>query len=269
MKLKSLGLQTQLIMDNQTSQITENKSFIVCKTPERADYFWGNYLIMKSPPKKGDYKSWIQTYENEFCKIKDQGFCVILFDTIDGREAYLQDFIDNDFNVGEAKILTCTEIIKPKQVNEDLKIKAYSSDEDWNDYIDVHFTPNWDYGSDSDQKIFLKQNSDEFKSFSDTGIAQRYGAFLNGKMIADLGVYWENGVARFNNIATHRDHRRKGACRKLVYEVCKLLLERDDINTLVMEADEHYHAAKIYESVGFMPHQRLISLEWSDPKKFA
>ena len=40
------------------------------------------------------------------------------------------------------------------------------------------------------------------------------------------------------------------------------MLERNEITTLVMEADEDYHAARIYEEVGFEPTQRLISLEW-------
>lgn len=29
-----------------------------------------------------------------------------------------------------------------------------------------------------------------------------------------------------------------------------------------MEADEDYHAAEIYESVGFTPSEKLVKLEW-------
>jgi hypothetical protein len=32
--------------------------------------------------------------------------------------------------------------------------------------------------------------------------------------------------------------------------------------TLVIVADEDYHAAKIYESVGFAPTQRQIGIDW-------
>jgi hypothetical protein len=37
------------------------------------------------------------------------------------------------------------------------------------------------------------------------------------------------------------------------------------IEELVMEADEDYHAAGIYESVGFRPTQKQVGLEWFDP----
>ena len=72
---------------------------------------------------------------------------------------------------------------------------------------------------------------ESFRRFVESGNAQRYGAFLNGEMIAELGVFWEGNVARFNNVATHSDHRRKGACSSLVYHVSKIMLDRDEITT--------------------------------------
>lgn len=36
------------------------------------------------------------------------------------------------------------------------------------------------------------------------------------------------------------------------------------VDTLVMIADEHYHAARIYESVGFKPVEKIRGLTWWD-----
>jgi len=34
------------------------------------------------------------------------------------------------------------------------------------------------------------------------------------------------------------------------------------MKTLVMVADENYHAAKIYESIGFQPEEKQVGLDW-------
>ena len=63
--LKSYALRTSLIMDKFFATVGENNDYIVIKTPQRPDYFWGNYIIMKSPPTHGDYEEWISIFERE------------------------------------------------------------------------------------------------------------------------------------------------------------------------------------------------------------
>jgi ribosomal protein S18 acetylase RimI-like enzyme len=148
MLLNSLGIRMDLAFHRHFSQIVEKRDYIVVKTPERPSFFWGNYIIMRNPPKDGCHLSWIEI------------------------------------------------------------------------------------------------------------------------MVGDLGVYWENEIAIFTNVGTHRDFRRMGVCNTLVYEVSCKLLENPNINVLALETDENYHAARIYESVGFKPTERLIHLEWRDEARF-
>jgi len=157
-------------------------------------------------------------------------------------------------------------VIEPPKVNDKILVRELDLETEWKSYIDIHFTPNWGYGPDQEQKDFLKESIDEFRKFSKNGNALRFGAFLNDEIIAELGIYWDQGVLRFNNVGTHMNYRRLGACSTLVYEVSKSMLEKRDIKTLVMEADEDYHAAKIYESVGFSLKEKLYSVEWKSEK---
>ena len=260
--LKSYALRTSLIMDKFFATVTENSDYIVIKTPQRPDYFWGNYIIMKSPPTHGDFEDWISIFELEIGTRNELGYVAIGIDTIDGDDCVVEEFKENGFDIQVSKILLAENIIKPRKFNDLIEVRPYSSEEDWANYLEIHFTPNWNYGTEAEQKEFLKDEMESFRRFVKSENAQRYGAFLNGEMIAELGVFWEGNVARFNNVATHSDHRRKGACSSLVYHVSKMMLDRSEITTLVMEADEDYHAARIYEEVGFEPTQRLISLEW-------
>ena len=50
----------------------------------------------------------------------------------------------------------------------------------------------------------------------------------------------------------------------MVHQASSLALRDYGISTLVLEADPGYHAARIYESVGFKPGETTYSLEWSE-----
>jgi len=78
--------------------------------------------------------------------------------------------------------------------------------------------------------------------------------------VADLGVFVERGVGRYQAVGTHPDFRRRGICGALVHQAGQYAFERLGAETLVMVADEAYHAARIYESVGFQPTERQFSL---------
>jgi len=95
-----------------------------------------------------------------------------------------------------------------------------------------------------------------------------FGAELRGELVGDAGIYWERQVGQFDNVGTHRDYRRQGVCSTLIYLASKFAFETRGIETLVIEADEDHHAARIYESVGFVPTEKLIRLEWYDKSKF-
>ena len=86
-----------------------------------------------------------------------------------------------------------------------------------------------------------------------------YGAFSGERMVGNLGLFHEGKLARFQDVDTEPDFRRRGVCGTLVYEVAREALESKGIETLVMVADENYHAARIYESVGFKPRERHVS----------
>jgi hypothetical protein len=47
----------------------------------------------------------------------------------------------------------------------------------------------------------------------------------------------------------------------MVYAIARRGLETMGAETLVMIADAEYHAAKIYQSVGFRPTERIVGVE--------
>jgi predicted GNAT family acetyltransferase len=105
-----------------------------------------------------------------------------------------------------------------------------------------------------------------YRRMSEAGRGAWFGAFLGARLVADLGVFSdETGtLARFQSVGTHPDFRRRGICGALVHQASEWALNTLRVGTLVMAADEEYHAARIYESVGFQPTERQIGMSWWD-----
>lgn len=267
-QFKSLGAQTNFLMDNFLAETYERDEYFVIKTPNRPTYFWGNYILMKSPPVLGAFEKWIAIYEKEVGTRESLGFCSITFDYDPSKPFDTSDFTDNGFRVGVDKILVADKVYRPRKLNEDLVIKEYDLSNHIKDYVALHFDPDWIYGNESEQMEFITGQGNEFASLIKKRSAKRYGAFLDVKLIADLGIYWDDKVVRFNSISTHSLYRRRGACSTLVYKVSKDLLEQFPAKKLVMQADEDYHAAGIYESIGFVQTDKVICLEWRDSSRF-
>lgn len=267
-KFKSFGAQTNFLMDSFLAETTEKDKYFVIKTPKRPNYFWGNYILMKDPPHNGCFNDWVKIFEDEIGNKSSLGYCAITFD-LGGDEIFdTSEFSDNGFKVGTDKILVADKIVEPKKLNSQFNVKEYDLSKNIDSFVEVHFDSDWAYGSEQAQTKFLKEQATEFQSLIERNIAKRFGAFLENKLVADLGIYWNNDFIRFNNISTHPAYRRKGVCSTLVYNVSKNLLDNDPDKKLVMQADEDYHAASIYESIGFSSKEKIILLEWKDYSKF-
>ena len=262
-RLTSLGLKTDLIFQQFTAEIEDRGDYLVVRNPSRPRFFWGNYLIMNNPPSPGDLEKWTGLFEKEIGKRDERGFVAITWDSIDGQKGEVQPFLDSGFELETIVVLTSTHVHKPQKYDQSLVVRPYRSDLDWDRYVDIHFQTDWKYGDGQQQ--FHEGQRDNIRALTEAGLGIRYGIELDGELVADLGIYWDGNIGRFNNVATHRDFRRRGLCSTLVYEASRRAFEELGMKTLVMQADEDYHAAAIYESIGFKPLERLVTLTWYDP----
>lgn len=97
---------------------------------------------------------------------------------------------------------------------------------------------------------------------SEAGLGNWFGAFIGEQLVGDLGIFHENGIGRYQNVGTHPNFRKQGICGTLVYQSGLIALRDYKIQYLVMEADPDYHAARIYESVGFKRNEENYALSW-------
>lgn len=258
MKLNSLSLRTNMIFARNESEIIPRESYIVVKTMSNPTFHWGNYLIFKQAPKDSDIINWMNIFQKEFSHYKTFDHYVFAWDELTRPESI--EYLGHDFALEESVSLKTSTLNPPKYYNRDVVVRLYSSSADWEVALELQVSardPKFNY---KEYKEFKSNQDHSYHKLIDQKRGGRFGAFLDGKLVADLGIFFEDGLARYQNVVTHPDYRGRGICGTLVYESGKYALDFWGVKILCMEADPDYHAARIYESVGFTPAENSYSL---------
>jgi predicted GNAT family acetyltransferase len=104
------------------------------------------------------------------------------------------------------------------------------------------------------------------RRLQDGGFGAWFGAFQAGSMVSGLGVFGDgSGIARFQAVDTHPEHRNRGLAGTLVYQAGQYALQEMAVQTLVIVADPEEPAIRIYRSVGFRDAETQVQLQRNPP----
>jgi predicted GNAT family acetyltransferase len=158
-------------------------------------------------------------------------------------------------------VLTTDAVRPPAHYNHDVSIRPLAGDADWRQAVENQIACHAAEFSLPAYREFKARQMEAYRRMAEAGLGVWFGAFVEGRLVADLGVFVEGGVARFQAVETHPGFRRRGICGTLVYESARHALGTLGADRLVMVADAHYHAGRIYESLGFRPTERQLGVE--------
>jgi GNAT superfamily N-acetyltransferase len=264
MKVQSLGHRTDLIFPRFDGKIIDRGDYLVILTPSNPTYHWGNYLLFSRPPGQNDLSTWKTIFDEEIgARLKAEHYA-FGWDTVAGEQGEVQPFLAEGFNLTETVVLTTAQVQPPPKVNHDASIRPIATDNEWEQATRNQITCRPPGFGLAGYEVFKRAQMARYRRMTEAGLGAWFGAFLEERLVADLGVFTRGDLGRFQQVETHPDFRRRGICGTLVYRASRYALEQWAVNTLVMLADENYHAARIYESVGFQPREHLAQLDWWD-----
>jgi len=262
MNIQARSHRTDLIFAKFSGQITDCGSYTLIRTPDNPHYYWGNYIIFDGPPQPGDHQKWTEIFKRKFSDYDVLNHMVFTWEPSADQSGGYQEWIDQGFELDESVILATERPNFPIKYHSKLEVKRIKTDEEWEGVTRLQLRcadPKFDPVS---YEAFKRTQMREYRAMSEAGMGDWFGAYLGHELIGDLGVFFEGEIARYQSVGTHPDFRRQGVCQTLVYEAALIALETYQVSTLVMEADMHAHAAKIYQSLGFKPVERKLSLTW-------
>ena len=259
--LRSLGYRTDVFLCAFDGIVEERDRYLVMRTPSNPNYWWGNYLLYPDAPAPGDAPTWLADQARELPGVTGK---LIAWDRPDGATGELQDFFDEGFALDDGTILTAKrgDLRRTSRMTGDVTTVAIRTDAQWNDMLEVltnAFTPTRS-GTLEDLRVFTTTQCSRYRAMQEANLGQWYGAMVDGELAGALGVVRDREVGRFQLIGTDPRFARRGVCSSLVHDAAALTFERPEIETLVIAADSTYHAAKVYEAVGFQPTERLVAV---------
>jgi ribosomal protein S18 acetylase RimI-like enzyme len=266
MKLESLGYQTEVLLRHFEGEIIERPDYFVLRTPRNPGYRWGNFLIFAEPPKAGDLAKWKAIFAKEIGTPPDYVHFLFGWDDVEGEMGEAQEFLDAGFELVKTVVMTAQSVTPPK-VNRDCIIRIFQK-EDWAEWIALQRASNLaeaenERESDDDSfQRYLENKASEYQRMIEAGLGQWFGAYLDGQLVATLGLFVWNGLGRFQQVDTHPNFRRRGLAGTLVYHAAQQGFQKVNAQTLVMCADPDYVAVGIYESVGFRITEKEMAVQW-------
>jgi GNAT superfamily N-acetyltransferase len=262
MQIKSLGYRTDLFFPKFEGLIYDRGNYLVVLTPSNPSYYWGNFVLFGDPPSAGDYERWKAIFAREISAKQETHHMVFGWDATDGDTGQIRPFLEAGFSLNQNVVLTARQVILPPKYNQEVEIRPVTGDQEWEEAIQNQITCRKPVFSLAGYSDFKRAQMDRYRRMAKAGLGEWFGAYDHGQLVADLGLFCVDGIARFQSVETHPEHRRRGICGALVYQASRYGLEHMGARLLVMIADEHYFAAKIYESAGFKPAERQVGTEW-------
>lgn len=262
MNIQSLGYRTDLFFPHFDGEVVDRGDYTVIRTPSNPTYYWGNFLLFSQPPAAGDLERWKQLFAAEIGSPNTVKHLSFGWDAISGETGDIEPFLETGFHLNSSVVLTAQEVNPPPKYNAEIVIRPLQEDWEWESALQTQIACRKLEHSLESYTPFKTRQIARYRAMSEAKRGKWFGAFLAGRVVGNLGVFAHDGIGRFQSVGTHPDFRRLGICGTLVYEAARYAYAQLEAETLVMAADEEYHAAKIYESVGFMATEHQIGMDW-------
>jgi len=261
-KIKSLAYLTDLFFPAFDGEIIDRGDYWVIRTPANPDFYWGNFLLFRSSPVHNDFIRWQELFSLEIGTPPEVVHKVFGWDSPIGDLGEVEPFIEQGFRLNQNAVLETSKPIPPSWFSPEINIRPLISDADWLQAFDNQKACWPEENIDPDHLAFMAIQMDRYRRMADAGLGDWFGAFIGGRLVADLGVFHDHQIGRYQSVETHPDFRRRGIAGSLVVEAGRLALEKYYLDKLVIVAEENSAAQRLYQNLGFCPLEKQVGLEW-------
>ncbi|WP_427893018.1 GNAT family N-acetyltransferase [Kribbella sp. GL6] len=247
MDITSLGFRTDLLLlELGGSEFRDTGEYVVVRTPQNPGFWWGNYLLYRTPFAPDDTELRLADFQREFPDAKHVAFGI---DSTDGDAGAVDELTAAGFEIEPNVVMTAERVVPPPHANEQATYRFLSSDDDWEQVYHqslacAEMTVDDDYREFTRRKLVAK------REVVDAGNGKWFGAFDGDRLQSSLGLIFDgSGLGRFQNVQTSPEDRGRGLAGTLVHHAATYGLTQ--ARKLVMVADPAYLAIRIYRSLGF------------------
>jgi GNAT superfamily N-acetyltransferase len=255
----SLGFRTDLaLLERAGSTVRDCGDHIVVRTPDNPSFYWGNFLLLDHVPHGDRVEEWLERFE---AALPDAAHRAFGFDVAGAMAGDVSGFAEHGLEVDVSIVMTAGRVRPPAHPNREVTCRAFESDSDWSQSVDLQLAV---YGADESagQREFVMCRAISNRALVASGHGRWFGAFSGDGLVAQMGLVSAGaGLARFQSVETHPDHRRRGLAGTLAHFVSLYGFDELKAATLVIVADPDYHAIRIYRAIGFTDSETQVQAE--------
>jgi ribosomal protein S18 acetylase RimI-like enzyme len=260
-EVRSLGYRTDLIFPRYDGEIVDRGEYLVVRTPGNPDFFWGNFLLFRRPPAAGDDRRWRKLFSEEIGSIPPSRHETFGWDSPEGERGEVGGFLEAGFDLVTSRVLTAQRVVPPPRAAADVVVGALESDADWVQAVSLQTLGRPQGYDEAGYRTFRERQMARYRAMQADGRGHWFGAFIDGKLVANLGLFRQDELARFQSVETHPGFRRRGIAGTLIHRSCLAFLDEYPGVTLVIVAEDGSAAERLYRSIGFEPREYQVGLE--------
>ncbi len=263
MQITSLGLGTDLMMLRLGgSSIEDAGDHLVVRSPDNPNYWWGNFLALPEPPPDAEVPGWLETFARHFPLARHRAFAI---DRAGPVEGWIDPWRSLGLTYDAGTALVASALHEPPRPNHDATYRPLHTEADWNALVELRCANHEDLEPDS-YRTFTVDSVRGVRRLVDAGHGQWFGAFLGSDLVSTMGLFTDgSGIARYQAVDTHPAARRRGLAGTLAHNVGLWGLSELGARQLVILADTHAEAIKVYRSIGFVDAEPSHQLEQAPP----
>jgi ribosomal protein S18 acetylase RimI-like enzyme len=256
-RIRSLGFLTDVALRVlEGAEAAERDDYLVVRSPDNPDFWWGNFLLLGAWPEPGTGDTWLARFADEFPLARHVALGV---DTTGGDETIPipAEFLAAGLEPQRDTVLTCAAVRPPPHPNSEAEIRRLESDADWQQSLDLGIRC---FGDDEPQE-YLHRRATARRRLTQAGHGAWFGAFTGGRLLAQLGLCDAGGgLARYQVVETDPAARRQGLAGTLVWHAGRYGREVLGPSAFVIVADPADAAIRVYRACGFADLQTQLSL---------
>jgi len=264
MHVRSLGLSTDLQLLALRGTILDRDDYLVVITPDDPGYYYGNLLVFPAPPQVGEVGYWTRRFADEIGGRPDIHHVTFAWDGTTGDVGARDELEAAGFAIQVIETMTAparrvaTPIAdgSPAEGVADRGISIRELDPDT-----VHATADLAFAHaerhDDSYRRFLHRRALWQSRLIALGSGRFWGAFDGDVLVGSLGLVSLGDVARYQDVQTAEDYRRRGIATALLATAAQAVAETAE--TVVIQVLPDTPAARVYERVGFCAVERQAS----------
>src|SRR5687768_6374673 len=212
MNLGSMTFRTESIFWRTEGEMVDRGNYWLVRTPSNPTYYGGNLLFFDHPPAEGDFQQWLELFDREFKDEPEVRHVLLMWDMPEGETGADAPFVAAGFEVQTNLTLVAETVVPPPKMNHEIKVRRLEAEEEWEAVLASRVRLRDPRIRLEAFTLYKRRWLDVRRGLAAAGQGDWYGAFIGDRLVGDLGLYRDGTVARFQDVGTEPEFRRRGIC---------------------------------------------------------